>query len=622
MMGLDAPKAATVSDTPDPRFDHKSFIKTLTQRPGVYQMYNGAGKVLYVGKAKNLQRRVASYFRARGLNNKTLALVSKISQIEVTVTASETEALLLEQSLIKSLRPPYNVLFRDDKSYPYIYLSNDDYPRITFHRGAKKGKGRYFGPYPNSSAVRESLNFLQKVFKMRQCENSFFRNRSRPCLQYQIKRCSAPCVNYVSKEAYADAVRHTELFLEGKSKLLASELADQMEQASAQLEFERAAELRDQVADLQRVQEQQGIEGADGDIDIGAVAIASGLACIQMIYVRGGRVLGSKGYFPKLQLLDSPGEVLGAFLAQFYLAGSGHEIPRQIIVSHTLPDEKIMVEALSEKAGRRVTVSDRVRTGRAKWLALASRTAAQNLSGHLANRQTQYQRMLALQDGIGLEELPQRLECFDISHISGELTVASCVVFDTSGPLKSDYRRFNIEGVKPGDDYAAMAQALKRRYTRVQKEEGKLPDIVFIDGGKGQLSQAEKIMEELQINNVQLVGVAKGSTRKAGFETLFRGGDRKEIVLPVDSPALHLIQHIRDESHRFAITGHKQRRGKKSSESPLEGIAGVGPKRRRELLRHFGGIQGIQRASVEELVRVPTISKKVAADIYAALHND
>jgi excinuclease ABC subunit C len=617
-------------DSSSSQFDSKSFIKALTQRPGVYQMFDGAGKVLYVGKAKNLQRRVASYFRASGLSNKTVALVNKIQHIEVTVTASETEALLLEQNLIKSLRPPYNILFRDDKSYPFIFLSDDEYPRIAFHRGAKKAGGRYFGPYPNSGAVRESLSFLQKVFKMRQCENSFFKNRSRPCLQYQIKRCSAPCVGYVSTGDYQEAVRHTEMFLNGKSKVLARELADEMDKASADLEFEHAAQLREQIADLQRVQEQQAIDGEEGDIDIIAAVLGSGVACVQVLYVRAGRVLGSKSYFPKSQLLETAGEVIGAFLPQFYLAGfspggdksSGHQIPRQIVVSDALPDQKVLSEALSKQAQQRVIISSRVRTGRAKWLALASRTAAQNLASLLANRQSQYQRILALQDALGLDEVPQRLECFDISHIAGELTVASCVVFDGNGPLKSDYRRFNIDGITPGDDYAAMAQALKRRYTRVQKEDGRLPDILFIDGGKGQLSQAEQMLEELQINNVRLVGVAKGNTRKAGFESLFRGGDHKEIVLPEHSAALHLIQHIRDESHRFAITGHKQRRNKKGKTSVLEGIAGVGPKRRRELLRHFGGLQGVQRASIDELLRVPAISKKVAADIYAALHND
>jgi len=603
-------------------FDHKTFLKNLTTQAGVYQMFDEAGSILYVGKAKNLKNRVSSYFRNTGLNSKTVALVGRIRQIEVTVTRSEAEALILEHNLIKSQRPPYNILLRDDKSYPYIFISSDDdFPRISLHRGSRKKKGDYFGPYPNVGAVRSSLDFLQKTFRIRQCEDSVYRNRSRPCLQYQIKRCSGPCVELISKEDYQRDLRHTALYLRGDSEKLTTELANQMDTAAQDLDFEAAAQYRDQISALRRLQASQSIDAVNGEADVVAVIREGGGVCVHVLFIRQGRILGSKSYFPSEKLAENEAEVLSAFLPQFYLGSSGREVPPEIIISDELEDQAAIAEALSLQAGRQISISAKVRSHRAKWRELALEAARQNLMARLASKQSQLKRFELLQDAMGLDEMPQRLECFDISHSSGELTVASCVVFDTSGPLKSDYRRFNIEGITGGDDYAAMEQALTRRYTRIKKGEGKLPDVLLIDGGKGQLSAARRVMLELGIEGVRLLGVAKGTTRKAGFETLFFDNSKTELVLNSDSGALHLIQHIRDEAHRFAITGHKQRRDKKRNTSTLEDIPGVGAKRRRELLRHFGGLHEVKRASAEDLARVPTISKKIAEDIYSALHS-
>lgn len=562
---------------------------------------------------------MASYFRSSGLAPKTQALVSRIARVEVTITNSESEALILEQNLIKANRPPYNILLRDDKSYPYVFVSSgEDYPMLALHRGAKKKKGDYYGPYPNVSAVRDSLNFLQKTFKVRQCEDSVFRNRSRPCLQYQIDRCTGPCVDLISPEDYAQDVHHTRLFLLGQNQQLLKELADEMERASLELEFERAASLRDQISALRRVQAEQSVEEGTGDMDIVAVALNSGSVCVHTLFIRKGRILGSRSYYPKLGLGESHSDVLGEFLPQFYLSG-GREVPAAIITSAPLEDAELLSQALAEARGAKVLISHKVRTHRAKWVDMAARAAEQNLLARVNSRKTVTDRLLALQDVLGLEELPGRMECFDISHSSGELTVASCVVFDKEGPAKADYRRFNIDGITGGDDYAAMTQALTRRYTRLQKGEGKLPDILFIDGGKGQLGVAEKVLAELGVTGVLLIGVAKGTTRKPGFETLYNADTGQEIVLGSDSPALHIIQQIRDEAHRFAITGHKNRRDKKRKGSTLDGIPGVGPSRRRELLRHFGGLQEIQRASIEDLAKVSGISRKLAEDIYGYL---
>lgn len=602
------------------KFDHTSFLKTLTTRPGVYQMYDTEGALLYVGKAKNLKNRVGSYFRASGLSERTMALVARISDIQVTVTSTEVDALLLEHNLIKTQQPPYNILLRDDKSYPYIFLSTEDrFPRIAMHRGAKLRKGKYFGPYPSAGAVRESMHFLQKVFKVRQCEDSYFKNRSRPCLQYQIDRCSGPCVNLVSEEEYAKQVESTSLFLRGKSQQLMARLADDMEQAAAELAYEKAALYRDQIGQLQHVQASQGIEGVSGDLDILAAATSHGRACVQALFVRGARVLGSRTYYPPLKLQESPSQVLAAFIPQFYL-GVSRVVPAEIIVNAVPEDADILVLALSAQAQRQVKLRSRVRESRAQWLKLAQQTAESNLVAHLAGRQTMLGRLQALQDLLGLPELPERLECFDISHSSGEATVASCVVFDQHGPRKADYRKFNIEGVVPGDDYGAMHQALERRYTRLKNAEAAMPDVLFIDGGKGQIAQAMLVLQELQVSGVEVVGVAKGATRKAGFETLINGATGKQSQLPRDHGALHLIQHIRDEAHRFAIAGHRGRRDKARQRSALEDIPGVGSKRRRILLRHFGSAQGVKNANVEELKKISGINTALALQIYDHLH--
>lgn len=603
-------------------FEPAAFLATCSGRPGVYRMYDDGNRLLYVGKAKNLKKRLASYFRKAGLAPKTAALVAKIAQIETTITANETEALLLEQTLIKQWRPPYNILLRDDKSYPYVFLSDGDYPRLSIHRGAKKEKGRYFGPYPSAGAIRESLNLLQKAFLVRQCDDSFFRNRTRPCLQYQIKRCKGPCVRLVEPDEYAEDVRRSVMFLEGRSNALTDELSAEMEQAAQSLEFERAAGLRDQVALLRRVQDQQSMEGGNGDVDIVAAIVNPGGACVHVISVRGGRVLGSKNFFPQVAIEEDTSEVLEAFLGQYYLTSSERDLPAELIVNALHEGFAILIDALHSARGRELVISHRVRGTRARWQQLAVTNAEQALGARLASRQHLAARFEALAEALKLDEAPQRLECFDISHSSGEATVASCVVFGPEGPLKSDYRRYNIEGVIPGDDYAAMHQALTRRFSKIKEGEGKLPDILLVDGGKGQLSMAREVLRELAVPELVLLGVAKGSTRKPGLETLYLNDAAHEFILPGDSPALHLIQQIRDEAHRFAITGHRARRGKTRRTSTLEEVAGIGPKRRRELLNHFGGLQELSRASIDEIGKAPGISKKLAESIYAALHSE
>jgi excinuclease ABC subunit C len=605
-------------------FDHQTFLKSLTQRPGIYQMLDGEGAVLYVGKAKNLKKRVASYFRKSGLPVKTAALVKRILQIDVTVTETETEALILEHNLIKQYRPPFNILMRDDKSYPYIFLSDKDtWPRLSFHRGPKKAKGTYFGPFPSVHAVRDSMSFLQKTFKVRPCEDVFFKNRSRPCLQYQIKRCTAPCVDFVDKDEYAADVHLTRLYLDGKADKILQQLEHKMELASENLEFETAADCRDQISALRQVQAQQVIEKGRGTIDIVAGAVSNGHACVHMLYVRQGRILGSRSYYPKTPLAEEVDELLEEFLPQLYLNGGGRpDLPKEIIVNDEFDGSSALSEALSEKIGRNIEIKNNVRGFRAKWVELAQRTAEQNLTAKLASKQTLEQRFESLRETLELDETPQRLECFDISHSSGEAVVASCVVFDSNGALKSDYRRFNIENITDGDDYAAMEQAVRRRYTRLMKGEGKLPDILLIDGGKGQISTVKTVLTDLGVVGVMVVGVAKGTTRKPGMETLILADQNNKVVPRPQRGALHLIQQIRDEAHRFAITGHKARRDKKRKTSPLQGIPGVGPSRRRDLLKHFGGVVEVKKASVADLMKVSNINKKVAEAIYSALYNE
>jgi len=608
----------------------ETILRNLPGQPGVYKMLDSNNEVIYVGKAANLKKRVSSYFQKAHPDPKTVALVSHIRNIETIITHTESEALLLENNLIKSLKPRYNILYRDDKSYPYIYVSTDQtFPRLSFHRGAQHGKGQYFGPYPSAGAVRETLALLQKLFPVRQCKDSFFRNRSRPCLQYQIKRCTAPCVDFISPEDYAQDVRHAVMFLEGKSNQLVDELARQMEAAAGELAYEKAASLRDQIASLRRVQEKQYISRQGGDFDIIAAAIESGIGCIQVFTIRNGRNLGNRSYFPRQFSQQGTSELLSAFIPQFYLrssAHSGREIPATILVSESLSDMGVLTDALSAQAAKRIQLQHKVRGDRAKWIEMALQNARHAITIRLSTHATMQQRFESLQEALQLDEPPQRMECFDISHTQGERTVASCVVFDQTGPVKSDYRRYNIEGITGGDDYAAMHQAVMRRYQKLQAGEGALPDILFIDGGKGQVAQAKQIFDELQIADVLIVGVAKGPTRKAGLETLIMSTclseSDQEFILPADSAALHLIQQIRDEAHRFAITGHRQRRAKARTRSVLEDIDGLGPKRRQQLLRQFGGMQEVARAGVDDLASVPGISKLLAQKIYDAFHMD
>jgi excinuclease ABC subunit C len=605
-----------MTERPEP----KAIAARLPNRPGVYRMLDAAGKVIYVGKAGSLRRRVGSYFSKRHDSPKVARMVAQIADIEVTVTASEGEALILENSLIKSLRPRYNIMLRDDKSYPYIYLSKGEaFPRLAFHRGARKAPGRYFGPYPSAGAVRDSLALMQRIFPLRQCEDTVFRARTRPCLQYQIKRCTGPCVGLIGPDDYAVDVRHAELFLEGKNELVIGELAAQMSQAAALLDFERAARLRDQIGALRRVQEQQGIEGVDADVDVIACASRQGAACVEVLFIRGGRSVGTRSFFPRLADDAEPDSVLAAFLPQHYLDG---EVPAEIVLSHTVPDQDLLETALAQVSGHKVRLTAAVRGDRAKWLRLARTNAALVLGRRLASSASLRERYEALQEALGLDSLPQRLECFDISHTMGEAPVASCVVFDENGPAKGDYRRFNIEGVTGGDDYGAMAQAIERRYTRLQKGEGKFPDLLLIDGGAGQLGRVRAVLDELQVSGLAVLGVAKGETRRPGAETLLLLGREQPIFLPPDSPALHLIQHIRDEAHRFAIAGHRGRRQRARNHSPLEDIPQLGPKRRRLLLTRFGGLQELRRAGVDDLAQVPGISHGLAQTVYDALHGE
>jgi len=599
-------------------FDAERFLQDLTSRPGVYRMFDAKGQVIYVGKARNLKKRVSSYFGRSEQPPKTRALVRQINDIQIIVTHTETEALILENNLIKELKPRYNILLRDDKSYPYIFLSSSHKsPRLSYHRGGQRAKGRYLGPYPSAGAVRETLNLLQKLFRVRQCEDSFYSNRSRPCLQYQIKRCSAPCVGLIEDADYRRDVRHAVMFLEGKDSQVIDELVSKMDLASEQLEFEQAAIYRDQIASLRKVLERQHVSVERGDRDVIACRIEAGVACVEVFYIRAGHNLGNKAFFPRYTVDASVAEILAAFIPQYYL---GRQSPPEIIVNEAPEDVDLLVEALSESAGRRVSISHRVKGERAKWLQMAIANADQDLQRRLSSRSNISQRFSLLQEALKVESLPMRLECFDISHISGQSTVASCVVFNHEGPLKSDYRRFNIEGITPGDDYAAMKQALNRRYTRLKKGEGKLPDILFIDGGKGQVTQAEQVLEELQINGVLLIGIAKGPERRPGEEWLYSPEQGREFQLQADSPALHLIQQIRDEAHRFAITGHRQRRQKVQNTSTLEEIPGIGAGRRRLLLKQFGGLQGVASAGVEDLAALKGINRELAQRIYDTFH--
>lgn len=610
-----------MTSVPETHADLKKRLPFLSTGAGVYLLLDDKQKVLYVGKARNLKKRLRSYFYGKK-TSRISALMRQVTAFETTTTETENQALLLESNLIKQLKPRYNILLRDDKSYPYIILStHQSYPRLGFYRGARLKKYRYFGPYPSTLAVRETLNLLQKLFRIRSCTDSFFRNRSRPCLQYQIKRCTGPCVGLITVEDYKKDVLRTTLFLEGKSQTVIEDLVLQMETFSNQFDYESAARLRDQIAALREIQQKQVISSSGhGDLDIFSLAHRVNTYVLYVMQVRRGRLLGGKAYFPKVPANFSDAEVLSSFIAQFYLQTKDQRIvPTEIIVPKKLQDQAWLNETLVEYAQHKVKISDKVSRERRRWLALATENAKHALGSHVQNNQVFYQQLENLQTALSLDSLPQRLECFDVSHIQGEATVASCVVFDQQGPRKMDYRRFNIEGVTPGDDYAALHQALKRRYKRLKLQEANLPDILLIDGGKGQLKQAALVLEELQISGILLLGVAKGPQRKSGLETLFLAKSDALIKIKPDSPALHLILQIRDEAHRFAITGHRSRRAKKRNTSPLENIPGIGRQRRRELLRQFGGLQALQAASAEDIAKIPGINKTLAQRIYFAL---
>ncbi len=604
-------------------FDSISFLKTVTNQPGVYRMYNTEAEVIYVGKAKDLKKRLSSYFRKKIDSEKTRALVSHIDKIDVTVTHTETEALILEHNYIKQYLPKYNVLLRDDKSYPYIFISGHRHPRLSMHRGAKKRKGEYFGPYPDSGAVRETLHLIQKIFPVRQCEDTVYSNRTRPCLMYQIGRCAGPCVStIISDDDYAELVNYVRLFLQGKDKQVLEILIEKMEKASMTLRFEDAAKFRDQIQAIRRVQEQQFVsEDSMDDMDVLGFAQEKGIACIHILMIRQGKVLGSRSHFPKIPQNTSQEEVFESFLSQYYLShNEARTIPSRIILNEgLLVDAKPMQDALAQLAGRKVTFHVNPTGTRGRYLKLSNTNALTAITTKINHKMTINQRFKALQDELGIENI-LRMECFDISHTMGESTIASCVVFNQEGPVKQEYRRYNITGITDGDDYAAMGQVLERRYGK-QLDVDKIPDIIFIDGGKGQLNRAHEIMTQCWQDwpkRPRLIGIAKGVTRKPGLETLITT-DGDEFHLPSDAPALHLIQHIRDESHNHAIAGHRAKRGKTRRTSALEGIEGVGPKRRQALLKYMGGLQELKRATVEEIAKVPGISHSLAEIIYQTL---
>ena len=600
------------------QFDAKVFVDSLPGRPGVYRMLDGDGQILYVGKARNLKSRVASYFQPGNVQPKVQALIAKTANMEVTITNSDTEALLLEYNLIKKHRPRFNVVLRDDKSFPYLHLeTNHEYPRLNFYRGSRKEPGKYFGPYPSAGAVRDTLQQLQKLFRIRNCDDTYFSNRSRPCLQYQIQRCTAPCVGLVSKEHYARDVSAAIKVLEGRNDEVGEDLGRRMDAAAERLDFEEAAQLRDQLAKLKVIQAQQIVTaGADHDADVIAIAAANGEYCVALMFVRAGRSLGSTTFFPKAPFAELP-EVLAAFVMQYYLE---RDAPAEIIVEQDFDEMQLLETTLSQRLAHKVRICSSVRGIRARWLEMMHTNAEQALNMRRLARAGIESSLEDLREAFDLEEAPNRLECFDISHTGGTDTVASCVVFGVEGPLKSDYRRFNISGIQPGDDYAAMYQALTRRYKRVRDGEIVKPDVLLIDGGKGQLAEAAKVLEELGVGGITLIGVAKGVDRRAGQEQLFLSGQETPTILPPDSRALHLIQRVRDEAHRFAIAGHRKKRAKRHSQSILETIPGLGPVKRRELLKQFGGLQGILRAGIDDFTQIRGLGRELAQVIYEHLH--
>jgi len=599
-------------------FDGKKFTRRLSAGPGVYLMRDADGTALYVGKAANLRKRVSSYFDARPKIERIMRMVARIESIEVSLTRTEAEALLLENEWIKSLKPRYNVLLRDDKSYPWVMLGTDhQFPRITFHRGGKDRGRTYLGPYPSASSVRESINLIQKLFLLRNCEDSYFSHRTRPCLQYQIKRCTAPCVDKISVTDYARQVEDSLLFLRGHSQKVITRLIGRMEKAAAAQHYEQAAQYRDQINHLKQMQARQFVSAGNGDLDIIALARVQRICAIEVISVRGGRSLGQRDYFPTQSEGHTDAEVLHAFLGQYFRE---RKPPPELIISHSIQQQNLFEAVFSERSGRKVRIQAHPRSHRRQWLELAGRNALNALHMRSTESSRISRQFEALAELLQLEEPPQIIECFDVSHTSGHKTVASCVVFGFDGPVKSRYRRYNLKGFEPGDDYAAMREVLGRRYRKLQKEEGHPPDLIIVDGGKGQLGIAIEVLAECGLGDIPLMGIAKGPSRRAGYE---------EWVLPVapyslqpgpESSASHLVQQVRDEAHRFAITGHRGRRQKAAVHSVLEDIAGVGARRRRALLTHFGGIQGVRKAGIEELAGIPGINRQLAARIFKALH--
>ena len=639
-------------------FDPKVFVDSLTQRPGAYQMLDGKGRVIYVGKARNLRRRVASYFGGRPHDAKTMAMVARVADIRVTVTATEADALMLEYNLIKRHKPRFNVVLRDDKSYPYIRVRTDrEFPQVSFYRGSRRAGGRLFGPYPSAGSVRATLGQLQKLFQVRQCEDSYFSHRQRPCLQYQIQRCTAPCVGLVSAEEYRRDIEHAMMFLQGRGEAVTEVLVNRMEDASERLDFERAAQYRDQIARLKSVEAQQLVTRSRGDLDAIGLVSDGGVHCVAVMSFRGGRLLGSRSHYPRAAVDTAPEEIVRGFLLQYY---GRREPPHEILVSHAVGDADALADLFSSRAQRRVRIKHRVRGDRRAWVGMVLTNAAHAAAARKKSGTVIRRRFKALAIGLDLNEIPRQLACFDVSHTSGESTVASCVVFGPDGPLKSEYRRFNIAGVTGGDDYAALTQALFRWGRRLtgtaagtgagagngatagtgadgetRNETGtgagirteigtgiSIPDVLLIDGGRGQLAAAAAAVDELQSGGMRLVAVAKGAGRRPGRERLYLEGRKAPLKLPASSAALHLIQQLRDEAHRFAIAGHRARRRKRRTASPLEGIPGVGPKRRRELLRRFGGLQAVTRAGVDDLARVKGISRRLAKLIYEHVHSD
>ena len=606
-----------------PAFDGRAAAAELPLAPGVYRMLDADGTALYVGKARALRNRVGSYFNATPKPTRIMAMLAQVARIEVTVTRSEADALLLENQLIKSLKPRYNVMLRDDKSYPFVLVTREDWPRIAFHRGGRALPGRYFGPYPSAASVRETLNLMHKLFRLRSCEDSVFRNRSRPCLQHQIGRCSAPCVGLVDAGDYAEAVRRATLFLDGRSEELGGELMAAMQRASDALEFEQAGRLRDQLATIRKLQARQTMDGRNADLDVLAVAMQGAVACVLLLAFRDGRNLGTRAFFPRTNGEDSAEEVLAAFVSQYY---AEQPPPAEIVLDREIPERELIELALAGHAGRKVELRNNVRGERAAHLELVRRNAELALATELTSSSAQQARVRALQELLGLAEPPSRIECFDISHTMGEATVASCVVFDGNGPVRNQYRRYNIAtggsaGIEPGDDYAAMHQALSRRFRPAAEGEPEivLPDVLLIDGGTGQVAQARAVLEENGVQGIALVGVAKGPERKAGAETLLLP-DGREVQPGAASPALQLVQQVRDEAHRFAITGHRGKRQKARATSRLEDIAGIGPRRRAALLRHFGGLAGLKAAAVDDIARVEGVNRALAERIWASLH--